>query len=341
MRISKIVTLLFFFGGLALLGVMVWQVGLADLAASFNALGLWIVPYLLLRTVPICLHTGAWAACFSGHQFPLRFWQLALVARAGSAINQVTPTAALGGEMIKVLLLEHAVPREQAVAAVVIDKASTTLANMFYLSLGILYLTQHLPLPTELQFGLSLTIGLISLGLIGFVALQRHGVLSKLVQYLERFKIGQRRLQQLSRCLMPLDAQLMTYYTHYPWRFVRSLLLHFAAYTCDIVKTYILLRLLLGANAPTFSEAIMVAIAVTALDQMFFFVPALMGTFEAGRLMVLSMLGITQIYGLAFGLVARVEHLVWSGLGLFAYALCTRRSLLAIASQETKALSSS
>ena len=342
MRISKVVMLMFFFCGLALLGVMVWQVGVADLLESFHALGLWIVPYVLLRALPIFLHTVGWAACFPAHPSPPQLWQLALVARAGSAINQVTPTATIGGEMVKVLLLESTIPRQQAVAAVVIDKASSTLANMFYLSLGMLYLTQHLPIPRELQLGAGVSIGLISLGLIGFVAFQRYGLLSKLVRYLGRLRIGSDRLRWLSEQLIPLDAQLVTYYTHYPWRFVRSLLWHFTAYTFDVVKTYILLRLILGADAPTFAEAIMVAIAVTALDQMFFFVPGLIGTLEAARLMVLSIIGVTQVYGLAFGLVARVEQLVWSGLGLCAYALCTRLSLLATAGQEpTKAVSTS
>jgi uncharacterized protein (TIRG00374 family) len=324
MQTSKIIMVLFFLAGLALLGVMVWQVGLVDLLESFGAMGPWIAPYLLLRVIPICVHAAGWAACFPGCRLSL--WQLVLVGRAGSAINQVTPTATIGGEMVKVLLLEPAVPREQAMAAVVIDKASTALAKMFYLALGMLYLAQHLPLPGELQLSLSLTIGLISLGLIGFVVFQRYGALSKLVQYLGRLKIGQEWLQRLNRHLVPLDTQLMAYYTRYPWRFVRSLLLHFVAYTFDALKTYILLRLLLGASAPTIAEAIMVAVAVAALDQMFFFVPGRIGTLEGARFLVLSGLGVAQIYGLAFGLIARVEHLVWSGVGMLAYAWCTRFS---------------
>lgn len=328
--------LLFFFAGLILLGGMVWQVGLVDLLASFNALGLWLVPYLLLRALPIFLHTVGWAACFPGHRLPLGLWRLVLVERAGSAINQVTPTATIGGEMVKVLLLEPTMPRQQAVAAVVIDKASSTLANMFYVTLGMLYLTQHLPLPRELQLSLSITIGLISLGLIGFVAFQRYGLLSKLVHGLRRLRIGQERLRRLHQHLLPLDAQLVTYYTRYPWRFVCSLLWHFVAYTFDVVKTYIVLRLLLGESAPTFAEATIVAIGVTALDQMFFFVPGLIGTMEGARLMVLSALGVAQIYGLAFGIVARLEQLLWSGVGLLAYALCTRLSPRATARREAK-----
>ena len=191
MQLSRVMGGLVLLGGLALLGGMVWQVGLAGLRASFQALGPWVLPFLLLDGISLLLHTAGWAACFQRHHLGLRLWQLCLVRMAGSAINRVTPTADLGGEVVKVVLLTAALPRAQAVAAVIIDKASIALAQMGYLTLGTLYLTGHLPLPVGVQRGVRLSIGLIILGLIGFVAFQRYGLLSKLVRGLGCFNIGQ------------------------------------------------------------------------------------------------------------------------------------------------------
>ena len=70
---------------------------------------------------------------------------------AGSAINRVTPTADIGGEVAKVVLLTAVLPRAWALAAVIIDKASTALAQVGYLTLGTLYLTGYLPLPAGVQ----------------------------------------------------------------------------------------------------------------------------------------------------------------------------------------------
>lgn len=337
MRLSKVMTALFFLGGSGLLGVMVYRVGVSGLLESFRILGPWLPPYILLRVIPISLHTAAWAACFSKGQRSIPLWQLALVRQAGNTINQLTPTADIGGEVSKVILLEPVLPREQAMAVVVIEKGSTTLAKMIYLALGMLYLMQHLPLATELQVSLVLTIGLISLGLAGFIAFQRYGLLSRLVQSVARLGIGLKALQLVSYRLARLDEQLVTYYTRHPWRFVGSLGLHFMGYTFDVVKIYILLRLLLGENTPGFAEAIMVTVAVTALDQMFFFVPGGVGTLEGARFVVLSALGVAHVYGLAFGLVARAEQLAWSGFGILAYALASRLLSPPIAHQETKA----
>ena len=198
---------------------------------------------------------------------------------------------------------------------------------MFYLAFGLVYAMGHLPLSSELQWALSLTIGLISLGLLGFVAFQRYGLLSKLVSQVCRLKYTPRKLHQLSQHLAPLDAQLMAFYTAHPWRFGGS--------SCGICRLY-LCRIQDVHSTPTFAwppgpgwfEALMVAMAVAALDQMFFLVPARLGTLEGARVLVLSASGHPQVLGLTFGLIARLESLFWNGIGLLIYVLCTRRTCL-------------
>jgi uncharacterized protein (TIRG00374 family) len=324
MRLSKIITAVFFLAGLILLGTMVWQVGPLGVLESLRLLGPWLAPFLLLEGISHLLHAMGWAACFPGPKAPLHWWQIFLVRLAGSAINQITPTAMVGGEVVRVLLLEHTLPRAQAVAPVVIGKATVTMAQMLYLAIGTLYVIHQLPLPQELQWILGLTIGLVSLGLMSFVALQRYGMLSKVGSKLSTFKRTPEKLRRFSQHLDALDKELLTYYTTFRLRFVRSIILHFIAFAFDGVKTYVLLQLLLKNDAPSLTKAWMIAVAVSALDQMFFFVPGRLGTLEGVRFSVLSALGIAQIYGLIFGLIARLEQLVWSGLGLLAYAVCTR-----------------
>jgi uncharacterized membrane protein YbhN (UPF0104 family) len=142
---------------------------------------------------------------------------------------------------------------------------------------------------------------------MGFVALQRYGMLSKLGYRLSAFKRTPAIFLRFSQHLDTLDKVLMTYYTTCRLRFVRSVLLHFMAFAFDGVKTYVLLRLLLKDDALPFTGALIVAVAVAALDQMFFFIPGRLGTLEGIRFSVLSAFGITRVYGLAFGLIARIE----------------------------------
>lgn len=295
---------------------------------SVQALGLWLVPFLLLDSVSLWLHTVGWQVCFRPGQHGLQLWQLGVLRLAGSAVNWATPLAGIGGEVVKVLLLESTLPRAQAVASVVIDRASFLLAQMVYLVVGMLCLVKFLPLPGAWQWRISLSLVVISLALLAFMVCQRYGLLSAGMRRLSDLGIGRATLQRLSQRLVPLEAQLTAYYVAHPWRFVGSVLLHVLAFAFDGVQTYVLLSLLLGEHAPGLAQALMVAITVTALDQMFFFVTANLGTLEASRFMVLSALGVAQVYGLAFGLVGRIHSLAWNGLGLLAYALCLHRPRL-------------
>ena len=170
----------------------------------------------------------------------------------------------------------------------VIDKASITLAQTCYLAIGLLYAMGHLPLLQRVAMGLESHHQHVLLGLLGFIASAalRTPVTTRLP--LSRLQLAQAKLQQLSQRLAPLDAQLRGYYTAHPWRFGGSLLLHFVGFIAAGSKTYVLLRLLLGTQAPGWSEAMLVAVVVAALDQMFFLVPARLGTLEGTRVLVLS-----------------------------------------------------
>ena len=175
-----------------------------------------------------------------------------------------------------------------------------------------------------MQRGLGLTVGLLTLGVGSFVVVQRYGFLSKLLGWLSACKICRARLERWRQHLLPLEASLAAYYMAHPWRFGLSLGLHGSAFVFNSLQTFLALRLLLGAGAPSVAEAILVTSAVAALDQVFFFVPGGLGTAEGVRFAMLSTLGVAQVSGLAFGLMARLEGLVWNGCGLLAYAWYTR-----------------
>jgi hypothetical protein len=207
---------------------------------------------------------------------------------------------------------------------VVIDKASAALAQSVSLTLGTWYLIGRLPLPGAVQRGLGLTVGLLTLGVGGFVVVQRYGVLSKLLGWLSACQRGWASLERWRQALLPLEAALAAYYRADPWRFALSLGLHGSAFAFNSLQTWLALRLLLGAQAPSVVDAILVTSAVAAVEQVFFFVPGGLGTAEGIRVALLSSLGVAPGAGLACGLMARLEGLVWTGVGLLAYAWYTR-----------------
>lgn len=316
---TRLMLLLSGVAGLTLFSSLVWQVGLTGLYHSLQLLGLWLLPFILLDSLSLWLHTLGWIACFRPEQRRPSVWQLCLLRQAGSAINWGTPTAALGGEVAKVLWLATSLPRAQAAASVAIDKASFLAAQVLYLSGGLLCVFGTMILPETWHGPMRLALALLALGLLGFLAGQYYGLLSRVVRCLDRHGRMPALLQRWQAPLLAFDAALTGYYAAHPWRFARATVYHGLALLFDGLQTAILLRILLSAQAPGLGRSLLVAVAVTALDQLCFFVPAGLGTLEASRYLVMTGLGATPVYGITFGLVARLHGLFWNGLGLLAW----------------------
>src|SRR5271155_3879755 len=91
--------------GVVFLAWLVAHVGAGELWHELSALGWGLIPLMLGEGVAEMIHTIGWRHCLSG---PLRAvpWSfLFRVRMAGYAINYLTPTAAIGGEVTKAALL--------------------------------------------------------------------------------------------------------------------------------------------------------------------------------------------------------------------------------------------
>src|SRR5206468_10052822 len=92
--------------GLGLLGVLIYHADVDQIHEHMGELG-WTAPLVLLPWALIaCLDGLCWRctlpAAAAGR---VPFGSLVLVRLAGEAINSVTPTAAVGGELVKAHLL--------------------------------------------------------------------------------------------------------------------------------------------------------------------------------------------------------------------------------------------
>jgi hypothetical protein len=236
--------------GLALWSALLWQVGVEGLRLSLRLLGPWLLPFIVLDSVSLGLHTLGWSACFRPAPPPLPLWQLGVIRLAGSAMSWGTPTAAVGGEVAKVWLLDATMPRVHAAASVLLDKASCVVAQVGYLALGILGLLGAAWLPAAWRWRLALALGGLALGVLGFIGCQYWGLVSRGVHWLDRRGLAPGRRQRWGHHLMAFDAHLTAYYMAHPWRFVRAVGYHGLAFAFDGVQTYILLLLLLRDQAP-------------------------------------------------------------------------------------------
>src|SRR5215469_3973182 len=91
--------------GLVFLAVLVVNVGVRELWHELTLLGWGLIPLMLGEGVAEMIHTIGWRNCLSGPLRSQSWFTLFRIRMAGYAINYLTPTAALGGEVIKGTLL--------------------------------------------------------------------------------------------------------------------------------------------------------------------------------------------------------------------------------------------
>jgi uncharacterized protein (TIRG00374 family) len=96
-------------------------------------------------------------------------------------------------------------------------------------------------------------------------------------------------------------------------RFCLSWLGYFLGWTVGALEAWVLLNILELPNDPWFAFAIQAWLAlVTRLTA---FVPASLGTHEAGAIMVFSLLGLSADAAMAFALLRRLRQIGWITLG--------------------------
>src|SRR5580698_1324516 len=113
-------------------------------------LGWGLIPLILGEGVAEMIHTFGWRQCLSGPLRSLPWWTLFRIRMAGYAINFLTPTAALGGEVTKGTLLASYHRGPEAASGVLIGKLCFALAHLIFVVLGAVLVLGRVKVPGPL-----------------------------------------------------------------------------------------------------------------------------------------------------------------------------------------------
>ena len=307
-------------GGVALFAWVVVQVGPEHLWSEARTLGWGIALIVAVEGVGDLLHCCAWRLCFWPHyrRSPLQLWGAHL---AGNAINFVTPTATLGGDVVRATLLPPHIPATEVAASLTINRLTETISDTSVTIAGVVMVLLLLPLPLTAQLGIAGAAAALSAGIIGFLFAQRSG---RLASWLGPPPAGgaadglRSRRARGTRCSRPRPppGAITTPRTRAPS--TASVALHVCALLTGALQIFIFLRLIdMPADLRTVATIFTVAKAV---DMAAFFIPARLGAQEGGRVLAMQLVGIDASFGLLFSLVLRLEQLTWTAIGLAAYA---------------------
>ena len=296
---------------------LVWHIGPGHIADAVSSLGFAAVLGILLPSLLMyLLEAYGWRLTLRDHATRVSFGRLLAIRTAGEVVNMTTPTAYVGGEPLKAVLLKsHGIPTIDALASVITAKTTMTIAQVLFILLGI-----------GLAFGLVgasasggsngpllaalVGVGLLLFGIALFVMVQRIGLFLGLLNVLRWCRIRIPYLEAREEKLRELDRTILDFYTRDRRAFLFSIGFFFFGWLAEALEVYAILWFIDGPSVSPLA-----AVAIGALSSFIkggtFFIPGSLGAQEGGNLLVLVAFGYSDVIGITFALLRRVRDLVW------------------------------
>jgi hypothetical protein len=313
---KRIHAILFILGAAFLVG-LVWTIGPGELAGELKSLGWGLLPFVLGEGLAEMVHTLGWRQCLSGPLRSLSWPVLFRIRMSGYAINYLTPTASLGGEVVKATLLASKYRGPEVVSGLLVEKVAMATAHGLFVALGCVALLPRVNLPSSLWISMLLSGSLVVCGIGTFLFLQSRGQLGGLVRWLAARKTAGPLLRKTADQITGVDKALSSFYREQPLDFCRAVIWHLLAFSVGIFQCWLFLCIL----KPGSSLATAAAVCVFGMwfDLLTFAVPLNAGSQEGGRMLVFRTLGYSSLMGLTFGVALRLAQLFWAGMGLALY----------------------
>ena len=299
--------------GVVLIGYLIHRIGPAAILSAFRSLS-WRLALVLV--FPTCLvviaDTMAWRFTFL--KPPRSFARLFGVRLAGEAVNLATPTASVGGDLVKAYLLRPGVPLREGLASVIADKTTGVVAQVLGLLGGLVVTVLLLPESSALLFAAGGALVLEIVCVAGFVVAQVRGVIGGGGRLMAKLSLSPGPDRQAM--LDGMDHALQTLYFERGRSLAVSVLWHVLGLVLGTIEIYLVVRLLGLPISPLAAFAI--GALGTAVKFFSFMVPASLGALEGGNVAIFAAFGLGGAVGLTYSLVRRLREIVWIAAGFLA-----------------------
>jgi len=279
------------------LALLVWRLDMSAVRAGLAHLGWGLALVIGQELVAHLLNALGWRFAFApedARAFPLV--ELVRLRVVGDAINYVTPTATLGGEVARVAMLDERRSSDVRTVSVIIAKATQTLAQALFVTAG---LVLAVTCWTGLAFARPLA-RVAGLGMAGVAPVMLGGQ-----SWWAAASAAWRRA---------FGPGVLAFVRDHPGRVALSASMFALGYAWGAFEAYWICRLL--RFPVTVATAFSIEMLSITVDAFLFMVPAKIGTQEGGKVAVFAALGLPATAGFAFGVVRHLRELAWAGIGL-------------------------
>lgn len=295
------------------LGFLAWYLrgtDLREVGRALAGLGGWAPVLLFPYFVVYAVDTWGWRFAFA-RPLPVGFWRMFRIRWCGESVNNVVPSAYVGGEAVKVLLLARfGVSGAEAGAAALISKTAQTLAQVVFIAAGALAFMELGQDQAALRRGM----GMVLVGGVAVVLLlfwwQSHGVFGTLLGWLTRWQIAPHWVAARRPAWEAMDRTVTTFYREHRRRFFLCFVGFLAGWFLDTVEIYVASALL--GEPLAWRQALAIEAFVGVVKVLGMWVPGSLGVQESGIVMLARLAGGSETLGAAYALLRRTREVLYA-----------------------------
>jgi uncharacterized protein (TIRG00374 family) len=306
-------------GGFLLLAYLVQKIGLGEIAANLNKFGYWFLLTCLLGTGWLFFQSLSWNIIqrILFRKVPLlKFFRIKVI---GESLNTLLPSASIGGDAVRTMLVGKLLPLREGIPAILVDKTVEFIGGMVFMGTGLIlaFITGQVPEAFMMPGILCVAVTLLGIALL--IVIQFIGLNRMLLTATRLFPVWNRSIKSRQQPLQELDANLRYLYTQSSGRLMAAGLLHFLGRIMGAFEVWLILYVL---EVPLgFVDAVFIAAMVTVVNTIFFLMPGQWGVSEGAHALLLQSLGFHPGLGLSIGIIRRLRRLVFVGIGLIFFQL--------------------
>jgi hypothetical protein len=299
--------------GLVMLGLLLWKLDVRAVLGLVSQVG-WGFVFIIGQEIGAHLFNAlGWRFAYSAeHAGSFRYRDLLKFRVVGDSVNYLTPSAQLAGEFARASLLDPVEPVDVRVSGVVVGKFCQGMAQFLFALTGIGFLLQG-RIPWLAPYEPWLRGLVLAAAVVGALML---------VYELRSDKSGPAR-QAEKGGMHHLPRHILRYLREHPGRLACSVGCYGLGFAWGAFEAYWICRFLGAPVSP--ATAVSIESLSCVFDAICFFVPAKMGSQEAGKTAIFALLGLGARTGLAFGVVRHIRELAWATSGMLLYTLQVKK----------------
>lgn len=293
--------------GTITLGMLLWKMDPASVGRLVLQVGWGLGLIGAQEGVAHLLNALGWRFAFMPDQagsFPLG--ELVRLRVAGDAINYLTPSGTIAGEIARTTMLNASHATGVRAASVLVARCAQTLGQVLFVLTGLAFAAGgHVPLAwgyARIVYAVAagFAVGLAGLVLYAEWARRHPGAAAEAAPSRTGFRA--------------LGGWLRLFFRRHPRRFAISTSLFLLAYVWGVFEAYWICHFL--GIPVSVGIALTIEVLSTTIDGILFMVPAKLGVQEGGKTAIFALLDLPPISGFAFGVIRHLRELGWAGLGL-------------------------